>query len=164
VLLDGGITIDPAWVTVRGPVSDVDRLQHVSTEPVDLGRVRETGTREVALKGSRHAMVYEPDRVAVTFRVSPRGERVLPNVPPTVLLDSDDVDAFVRPPTVSLTLEGPATVLDTLSSGDVSVLLSVSGPGDSTYRLVPDVILPPGVRLTAISADTFDVHVVPVEP
>lgn len=162
VLLEGGVSMDPAWVTVRGPASRVERVQHVSTEPVDLGRLRESGTREVALDCG--GLVCDPDRVVVSLRVSERGERVLPNVPPTVLLDSDDVDATVDPATVSLTLEGPAAVLDTLSSGDVSVLLTVAGRGPSIHRLAAEVILPPGVRLTAISADTFEVHLVPVEP
>ena len=88
-------------------------------------------------------------------------ERVLANIPPTVLLDSDDVDAEVEPDAVSLTLEGPASVLDTLSSGDVSVLVAVSGRGPASVRVAPDVILPPGIRLTAISADTLEVRVYP---
>ncbi|HEX5132060.1 MAG TPA: CdaR family protein [Candidatus Krumholzibacteria bacterium] len=163
VLLDGGAVIDPAWVTLRGPASRVDRIQHVSTQPIDLSRIRETGSREVDLVCDERGLVCDPDRVAVTFRVSTRGERVLPNVPPTVLLDSDDVEAAVDPATVSLTLEGPSAVLDTLSSGDVSVLLTVTGPAPAFHRLVAEVILPPGIRLTAISADTFSVRVVPAE-
>ncbi|HEU4366180.1 MAG TPA: CdaR family protein [Candidatus Krumholzibacteria bacterium] len=164
VMLEGGIVIDPAWVTVRGPASRVDRVQHVSTGPVDLGRIRESGTRDVDLDCEEVGLVCDPDRVAVTLRVSALGERVLPNVPPTVLLDSDDVDAAVNPTTVSLTLEGPVAVLDTLSSGDVSVLLTVAGRAPALHRIAAEVILPPGVRLTAISADTFEVRVVPVEP
>jgi YbbR domain-containing protein len=96
--------------------------------------------------------------VTVTLRVSPRVERVLANVPPTVLLDSDDVDAAVEPEAVSLTLQGPASVLDTLSSGDVSVLVAVSGNEPASWRVAPDVILPAGVRLLDISVDTLDVR------
>ncbi len=161
LMLADGVTIDPAWVTVRGPESEVDRFQHVPTEVLDLSRVRESSTRDLALAIDEPSVVCEPRRVSVTIRVSPRGERVLANVPPTVLLDSEDLDARVEPNAVSLTLEGPSSVLDTLSSGDVSVLLSVSGRARATYRMVPDVILPPGIHLTAMSADTFEVRVVP---
>jgi YbbR domain-containing protein len=94
----------------------------------------------------------------VTLRVSPRAERILANVPPTVLLDSEDMEAEVEPEAVSLTLEGPASVLDTLSSGDVSVLVSVAGREPASYRLAPDVILPAGVRLTGMSTDTLEVR------
>lgn len=163
MLLDAGVIIDPAWVTVRGPVSRVDRVQHVSTMPVDLSRIKESATRDVDLQCEGGGLVCDPDRVAVSFRVSPRAERVLPNVPPTVLLDSEDLEAAVAPTTVSLTLQGPMAVLDTLSSGDVSVLLTVTGRAPSVHRIAAEVILPPGVRLEAMSADSFDVHVVPVE-
>ena len=64
-----------------------------------------------------------------------------------------------EPDAVSLTLEGPASVLDTLSSGDVSVLVAVGGREPASYRIAPDVILPAGVRLTEISVDTLDVRV-----
>jgi YbbR domain-containing protein len=97
--------------------------------------------------------------VTVTLRVSARAERILANVPPTVLLDSDDIYAEVEPDAVSLTLEGPASVLDTLSSGDVSVLVAISGREPASYRIVPDVILPAGVHLTDISVDTLEVRV-----
>ncbi|MDH4036369.1 MAG: CdaR family protein [Candidatus Krumholzibacteria bacterium] len=164
VLLEGGVVIEPAWITVRGPSSRVDRIQHVTTEPVDLSRVRDSGTRDVNLDCADARLVCDPDRVTVSFRVSPRGERVLPNVPPTVLLDSDDVEAAVDPSMVSLTLQGPMAVLDTLSSGDVSVLLTVAGGAPAIHRIAAEVILPPGVRLAAISADSFEVRVVPVVP
>jgi YbbR domain-containing protein len=163
VRLEGGETIEPAWVTLRGPASLVERIQHISTTPVDLSRIRESTSREVDLVLDARGLVCEPDHVVATIRVSPRGERVLPNVPPTILLDSDDVEAAVDPMTVSLTLEGPSAVLDTLSSGDVSVLLTVIGAAPAVHRLAPDVILPPGVRLTAISADSFEVQVRAVE-
>jgi len=93
-------------------------------------------------------------------RVSEKGERVLANVPPTVLVDSEDYQATVTPNTVTLTLVGPRAVLDTLSSGDVSVLLNLSGLGEERYRMVPEIILPPGVELTAVSVDSLVVDVV----
>jgi hypothetical protein len=65
----------------------------------------------------------------------------------------------VFPRTVSLTLEGAAAVLDTLSSGDVSVLLDLSGRAPDRYRIAPEIILPPGVTLAGISADTLTVQI-----
>ena len=158
VMIEGETRIEPGWVTVRGPVSALERVQHISTRPVDLSRVRDSVEREVALDFDRVTFSCEPGRVTVSLRVSPRGERVLANVPPTVLVDSEDLDFEIVPNAVSLTLEGPSAVLDTLSSGDVSVLLSMTGLVPATYRMTPEVILPPGVRVAAISADTLVVR------
>jgi len=159
VPVEGGTEIEPAWVTIRGPASLLERVQHVSTRPLDLTKVRDNVQREVALDVDRRIFTCDPMRVSLTMRVSARGERVLANVPPTVLLDSDAMEVEIEPRAVSLTLEGPAAVLDTLSSGDVSVLLSLAGRPPATYRMSPEVILPPGVRLTATSADTLQVRV-----
>jgi YbbR domain-containing protein len=164
MMLEEAVTIEPAWVTLRGPVSALERVQHVSTRALDLSRIHGTLERGIALDYDRQMFTCEPTRVDIVVRVSERGERVLANVPPTVLLDSDAMDVEIVPNAVSLTLEGPSAVLDTLSSGDVSVLLSLSGRSPATYRMVPEVILPPGVRLTSSSADTLEVRVFPAGP
>jgi YbbR domain-containing protein len=159
MLVEGGVDIEPAWVTIRGPASMLERIQHVSTRALDLTRIRDNVQRDIALDVDRRIFTCDPVRVNLTMRVSERGERVLANVPPTVLLDSDAMEVEIEPRAVSLTLEGPAAVLDTLSSGDVSVLLSLAGRPPATYLMVPEIILPPGVRLTATSADTLKVRV-----
>lgn len=158
LMLAGGVQVEPAWVTVRGAGSALDRVHHVPTEPIDLARVRESTEREVVLAADHVLYACEPARVTVTLQVSERGERVLANVPPTVLLDSDDVEFDIEPPALSLTLEGPSAVLDTLSSGDVSVLITLTGRTPATYRMAPDVILPEGVRVSSMSADTLIVR------
>lgn len=160
VLLGGSPSITPSWVSVDGPASVVERLRAVPTRPFDLGKVRESGERVVELDFDRETISCEPDRVTVTLRVSPKGERVLANVPPTVLLDSDDYHATVSPQTISLTLGGPQAVLDTLSSGDVSVLLNLGGLAVARYRIAPEVILPPAVELMSMSVDTLTVDIV----
>jgi YbbR domain-containing protein len=137
----------------------VEQVSSVSTEALDLARLRSSIDRDIPLVYDRERFECTPDRVTVIARVNPKGQRVLANVPPTVLVDSDDFVARVSPSAVSLTLEGAATVLDTLSSGDVSVLLNLSGRAPARYRLAPEVILPSGVSLAGISAETLTVQI-----
>ena len=121
--------------------------------------VRLSGSRELALNYDRALFECVPPRVTVSVVVGEKTRRVLANLPPTVLVDSEDYAARVFPRTVSLTLEGAAAVLDTLSSGDVSVLLDLSGRAPDRYRIAPEIILPPGVTLAGISADTLTVQI-----
>lgn len=159
VLLDGTLKVDPATVRIRGASSYVEGVGSVSTQPLDLSRVRSSIDREIPLVYDPARFDCTPEQVTVTAVVNERGQRVLANVPPTVLVDSDDFVARVSPSAVSLTLEGAVSVLDTLSSGDVSVLLNLSGRRPDRYRLVPEVILPPGVTLGGISSDTLTVEI-----
>ncbi|MCH7549563.1 MAG: hypothetical protein IH969_08535 [Candidatus Krumholzibacteriota bacterium] len=154
VLLDGGLTISPTWITVRGPASTLSRLKSIPTKPFDLGDLRNP-VREVELEFDPSLLSCEPDRVLVTAKVAAKGERVIANVPPTILVDSDDLEAVVLPNTLSLTVEGPAAMLDTLSSGDVSVLLNLSGQPPAQYTMAPEVMLPPGVTLVGMSVDSL---------
>jgi len=160
VLLDGALAISPSWITVTGPASVVQNINSVTTESLDLARIKESVDRDLAVKIEGDRFRCEPDRVTVTVRVDERGDRVLANVPPTVLLDSDDFTATVIPNTVTLTLSGPRAVLDTLTYGDVSVLLNLGGLGEARYRMAPEVILPPGLVLTEMSVDSLIVDIV----
>jgi YbbR domain-containing protein len=162
VLLDGALSITPSWVSVVGPVSVVQHIRSVTTEPLDLSKIKNSIEKELPIATESGRYSCDPDRVKVSVRVSEKGRRVLANVPPTVLVDSEDYSATVTPNTVTLTLAGPRAVLDTLSSGDVSVLLNLSGFGEERYRIAPEIILPPGVELTSISVDTLTVDVVKI--
>lgn len=159
VLVGKSVTVEPQWTSIRGASSRVESVGSVSTAPLDLSRVRSSFERELSLEFDRAQFVCDPAKVTVSLEVSEKARRVLANIPPTVLVDSEDYIARVFPRTVSLTLEGAAGVLDTLSSGDVSVLLDLSGRSPDRYRLAPEVILPPGVGLAAMSADTLTVQI-----
>jgi YbbR domain-containing protein len=159
VLMGETMRVWPPQTTIRGAASRVAAVKSVSTEPLDLGRVRSPFERELALVFDPSRFTCDPDRVTVTAVVNERGQRVLANIPPTVLVDSEDYVARVFPSTVSLTLEGAVSVIDTLSSGDVSVLLNLSGRPPDRYRVAPDVILPAGVVLVGMSVDTLTVQI-----
>jgi YbbR domain-containing protein len=159
MLLDGAIAMSPSWVTLRGPASAVERIRSIPTTPLDLSKLKSSGDREMELEYNSRLFTCDPERVTVSVHVSEKGTRVLANVPPTVLVDSDDYEATVHPGTISLTLSGPVAMLDTLSSGDVSVLLDLSGKEAARYKLSPEIILPPGVELSSASVESLVVDV-----
>ncbi|MGD8414103.1 MAG: CdaR family protein [Candidatus Latescibacterota bacterium] len=158
-LLDGSLSVSPSWVSVKGPKSTIDRVNSVTTEPIDLSKVKQSSDREIAIDTQDGRFQCDPDKVIVSVRVDRRGERVFANVPPTILLDSDDYTADVEPTTVAVTLVGPQAVLDTLRYSDVSVLLNLGGVSESRRRMAPEVILPPGVELSQMSVDSLTVRI-----
>lgn len=145
----------PGWVMVSGPESVVEHLDKVFTKPIDLGKIRESITRQVELDYDGKTIVCEPNGVTVPIFVSERGNRVLAHIPPTVLVDAIDLVTEVRPKTVSLTLEGPKALLDTLTSRDVSVLIDLSGRPPGSYTLAPEVIVPNGVEKYVMDVDSL---------
>jgi YbbR domain-containing protein len=152
----------PVWVKVTGPASTIRRLQQqqkILTRPIDLSRIKEPVDREVEIAYDDDILEVVPDRVMVSISVGVRAERVLANVPPTVLMDDKTRTTEVFPKTVTLTLEGRGAVLDTLSSGDVSVVVDLSGKPPGSYTLAPDVIVPEGVASYRMDVDSLTVRI-----
>jgi YbbR domain-containing protein len=147
----------PGWVMITGPESVVGRMDKVSTGLIELDRIRVSGEREVALEVDGAVVSCQPEKVRVGLFVSERGRRVLANIPPTVLVDELDLVAEVVPKTVSLTLEGPKALLDTLSSKDVSVLIDLSGKPPGRYLFAPEVIVPNGIEKYIMDVDSLHV-------
>ncbi len=152
----------PVWVKVTGPASAIRRLQKlqkIPTHPIDLSRVKESVNREVEIAYGDDILEVVPNLVMVSISVDVRAERVLANVPPTVLTDDKTRTTEVFPKTVTLTLEGREAVLDTLSSGDVSIVIDLSGKPPGSYTLAPDVIVPEGVASYRMDVDSLTVRI-----
>lgn len=159
LLLNHKPRAEPEWVVVRGPEGTVTTLEEIPTRAIDLTRIRESVVRRVPLDFDGGMFMCNPASVEVEIAISPRSSRVLANVPPTVLVDSEDYLTEVYPKTVSLVLEGPQAVLDTLRSGDVSVLLDLSGKRPGRYVLAPEVIVPDAVKNHVINVDSLRVSI-----
>jgi YbbR domain-containing protein len=148
---------EPGWIQVRGAESAVRPLDKLQTRPIDLARLRESVVRDVEIEYDPSVLLCNPDRVLVNISIGTRASRVLANVPPTVLVDAGDLVTEVIPNTVSVTLEGPKALLDTLSSRDVSVLVDMSGKQPGEYTLTPEIIVPDGVEKYAIDVDSLKI-------
>lgn len=149
----------PGWVMVTGPQSAVDPIELVPTKRMDLTRIRETVTREVELDYDSELFDCEPKWVTVDISISNRRQRVIANLPPTVLVDDDNLRVEVTPKTVSLTLEGPEALIDTLAMGDISVLIDLSGKPPGHYVLAPEIIVPEGIHKIDVDVDSLQITV-----
>jgi YbbR domain-containing protein len=152
----------PGWVNATGPERVLQPLEKISTRPIDLSRLREAVQREVELEYDKQTLKVDPGRVVVSVPVAIRGQRVLANVPPTVLQDNDDLVTEVTPKTVSLTVEGPRALLDSLSSRDVSVLVDLTGRPPGRYTMAPEIIVPDGVERYSMNVDSLRIQVTKV--
>jgi len=150
---------NPVSVTVTGPQNAVEPLEKLPTKAIDLSKIRDSVERETELDYNRELMTCVPDEVVVTISVSARGRRVLANVPPTILVDDERHMTEVFPKTVSLTIEGPQSMLDTLSSGDISVLVDLSGKSPGRYTLAPEIIVPDGIEKYVMDVDSLRILV-----
>jgi YbbR domain-containing protein len=142
-------TVTPANVEVSGPSSRVDRLQVIETEPISTfvdGKVE----RDVALAGAGKWLSYSPNTVRVAFTVSEvEGRRTLKNV--AVALHAAVAGSTLDPAAVEVTVRGPEHRLASLKAGDVASYVDGEGVGPGTHVVTPQITLPEGLRLDAVS-------------
>jgi YbbR domain-containing protein len=135
----GAIQVSPPSVRVRGPQSHVAAVERAFTETISLAGQRETLTiPQVAVDIPDHKV--SPLDAVVSVRVEigeEQAERRFTNVPVRAASG-----APIAPQTVTLTLRGPRTVVESLRPEDVRLVVEVAEDGKPAPRLS----LPPTVQ------------------
>lgn len=140
----------PDKVTVYGAQTLLDRLEFYAGPEIDLSKVKETGKLTLDIPLRERLRQVEPAKVEVELQLAPALTKQLESVPVTVSGQNDDyVTRLLTPETgrVSLTLEGAANVLETVTAAKVQAIANVSNLPPGIHEVVLDFNLPGFVRV-----------------
>jgi YbbR domain-containing protein len=143
----GGLALSPSSLLVRGPDAVVARIESVTTVPLEITAVRGPVRRNVPIdtEGLGVAQVSRRE-VEVSAEIEAVSERALLDVP--VAVRGDRGAWMVDPPTVLVTLRGPAARVARLNKDSVAVVAQPTAGGRrETVRL--GLLTPPGIEATA---------------
>lgn len=113
-------TMNPDFVRVSGPSSQVQALDSVPLEPLDLSGVRTSGSRRVAVDTTGlSGTVISPGNVELSFTVEERVETSVPGVPVVPPADIEDLE--VDPEELSVVVSGARSLLEALNSSAMRV-------------------------------------------
>ncbi len=143
----GGLALSPSSLLVRGPDAVVARIAAVTTVPLEItavrGPVRRTVLIDTETLGVAQVSKHE---VEVSAEIEAVSERALLDVP--VAVRGDRNAWMVDPPTVLVTLRGPAARVAQLSKDSVTVVAQPTGAARrETVRL--SLVTPAGIEATA---------------
>jgi len=137
----------PDTILVDGPQELLDDLLFVDAEPVDVTGATESISRQVGIANLPEGLtIVEPESGLVEVRVAI--EDVVGSATPfssvtvTPINVSEGLVATVSPSTVTVSIDAPRAVLQTMTASDVRVRVDLSGLGPGTYVLQPEVTLP----------------------
>lgn len=147
----------PANVQITGPSHSMNYLEFVSTEPLDLSKKKSTFKKELRLLLDQEMFQTDPEKVEVSYYVEPIVRKTLANIVPVFIRDTEDLVVDFRPPTGSITVQGPKSTLDTLVSRDVDMTVVLGDLKVGKYRLPAQFFVPGGVRIEEASPDSFQV-------
>jgi len=158
----GSVSVEPSTVTLAGLPSVLDELPgFMETQPISV-----TGAIQDLLEFSRltvpdNVVVVGVDYVTVTVEVL----AIQSSKAMTASVDVQGVRpgwvATASPGVVDVILEGPDTVLATLTPDDIRVTVDLFNYSLGVHRIDPDVLAPAEVTVVSIIPETIEVQIAP---
>jgi YbbR domain-containing protein len=150
----------PDKVQVTGPLSIVDRLTALETDPIDLTGLAASTQRSVGLVRTDQ-LIVKPEQVNVEITVAPiittREFKRLP-----IEVRNVDRPFQLKPARVNLTVRGPQRAVQNLVLEEGAVYVDGGGIGPGEHDLETEVTLPTGIEL--VKREPPVVHLEIAEP
>jgi YbbR domain-containing protein len=153
------IRANPSTVTVFGDPAAVDEIPgYLETYPVDVEGARESISEQVAVVFPEGVSALEDvGTVQALIEISPvLGGQTL-QLTPVVKGLGRGLEASFSPETVEVILSGPLSDLEALESGDVEVVLDLSGFEPGTHFVSPEIQRPSSLDVQAVLPDQVEV-------
>ncbi len=155
----GKATVNPATVDIAGPVSAVQPIKEVATEPVSIAGARETVRESVAISMPDPALRMESGiAVLVTVPIAPLPvERLLSQVPVHLRNPGKGLTAQAVPAAIAVTVRGPSELVAALRPDSISAFVDLATLGPGRYNL--SVGFEPGQGFAVVGAAPSTVSV-----
>lgn len=149
---------NPAQVRIRGPRTQVEKINLIKSRPVDLSEVQTSLRWEVNLDMPSPQISFDEDTEPhIIVEVEPTGSNFrIAGVPINVVTKkktSLNIDK------VALYVSCPPNIIKTLTPDKVRAIISLGDPAPGTYLREIKAELPAGVRLVRIVPDRVQVQV-----
>jgi YbbR domain-containing protein len=154
------VEVDPASVTLLGPLELLSVVSFVVTEDIDITGATSDVDRIVYLTGLPPGVtVSGAGTVSVRVRISPGEGEATFGVAPQWKGLASDLRVVSITSLVQVTLQGELPTLRNVSPDQVTVSVDLTGLGAGTHRLEPQVKAPDGLEVADISPTSVEVVV-----
>ncbi|MBN1295623.1 hypothetical protein JXA80_02505 [bacterium] len=161
----GESRVSPPHAVIEGPYSALESIEVVYTEPIDVLDQTLSFDDRVQLKPQNALIrIITPSRVTARVEIRERiTERSFPEFEITAVPQTLASDFIVTPPVVTLTIIGPASMVNRLKPTDIQLVADCAElmPGDHMIR---PVLVAGESRITLVSIDPDTVIITIPEP
>jgi YbbR domain-containing protein len=136
-----GMTVNPSVVTLfsSDPSTLLGMPGYVETEPLDITGAKADILRALSLKLPAGVTVVGSSTVEVQVSISAIEDSITLTRPIAYEGLGAGLSVKISPATIDVIVTGPLVILRNLKSGDVEVILNLSGYVPGTYKLTPTV-------------------------
>jgi YbbR domain-containing protein len=151
------IAVDPRQVEMIGPRALLAEIDSIQTHSRIIDDARDDVSAMLALENSHaRAVTLDPDTVSILVPVDKIDTRSFRGLPVATRRASSGSAMILDPDRVTIAVEGPQRLLDSLQNDDIKIMIDRSKVRASGY-VVPDVELPELLSLTTIDPDSIRV-------
>lgn len=149
-------TVEPKKVVVTGLKTEISRLQHILTEPVDLKGLQKSKSFEVnLLTKDLQPVELSLEQVSVSIQVGEKKiNKRFGSIP--IELEGQKLKTHLRPNYVSIVVQGTPGVLSFIKRSDLRAFLDLREIGPGRYEKKVQVKIPPDTVLI----ETFPEHAI----
>ncbi|MGQ9572469.1 MAG: CdaR family protein [Dehalococcoidia bacterium] len=152
------VEVDPASVTLLGPLELLSGTTFVVTEDIDITGATSDISRIVYLAGLPPGVnISGAGTVSVRVRIAASQGQAIFGVAPQWMGLASDLRVVSITPLVEVTLEGDLPTLRNLAVDQLMVIVDLSGLGAGSYRLEPRVTPPTGLQVANVSPASVEV-------
>ncbi|MEW6231958.1 MAG: CdaR family protein [Chloroflexota bacterium] len=155
------IVVEPSVVVLGGDPKVLEGLGYVETTLVDVSGTTHELVRSVWLNVPKGTALEKRQDVFVKIVVEPIPGGEIVRRPVAWKGLGKGLTVALSNPTVDVTLAGSMADFLRLRASDVAAVLDLSGLGSGTYDLVPQIVVPTGFHVTAVTPEKLPVTLKP---
>ena len=137
----------PDSISIGGPQEVVDTIEFVNTEKDTIEDLVASIERELSIINPNKLVNFDPKKVQSYIDVQPISETIVTNIPVTLINKPNDINVFVNPATVSLTIVGGLNEIARITSNDIEVMINFEKSWKASKQFyspeikIPDTIM-----------------------
>jgi hypothetical protein len=153
MVVSGKGDVSPSHIWIIGPRQLLHQIDSVYTEQRVIDDVRDSFSVVVKLQNPNpRSIILRRDSAEVEVIVDKTGRRELNQIPVAVQSRAT-TNPIVDPPQISITVEGPESLIKSITALNVRAFVNISAPGQSAYAR-PVLELPDNVTVLGMRPDS----------
>ena len=141
-----GEVFSPDSISIGGPQEIVDTIDFVKTQKDTLVDLVSSVESEFLIINPDRVVDFDPKKVKGFINIQPISETIVTGIPVKLINKPNDINVFVNPATVSLTIVGGLDQIAKIGSTDIEVLINFEkswSPDKQFYS--PEVKIPDSI-------------------
>ena len=120
----GNQTFIPDSISIGGPQEVVDAIAFVNTEKDTIEGLVSSIEGELSIINPNKLVNFDPKKVQGYIDIQPISETIVTGIPVKLINKPNDINVFVNPATVSLTIVGGLNEIAGITSNDIEVMIN----------------------------------------